>query len=157
MIQTTKKETQRHSLLICMICAVIFFAATGWILFSDGFQDYGLPLLFRPSFASFFPGLILSPLFCLITFIGSLTLLIRERLRPFTALIFWGMVMLTCFINETEQLRHLIIMSLSAVAMLAETCIRRLPKSQVFSAIGAVALCGSYYFTALFLMFSANV
>jgi hypothetical protein len=157
MIQTTKKESQRRSLLICMICSVIFFAATGWILFSDGFQDDGFPLLFRPSFALFFPGLILSPLLCLITFIGSLTLLIRERLRPFTAIIFWGMVMLTCFINETYQLRHLIIMSLSAVAMLAETYLRRLPKSQVLSAISAIALCVSYYFTVLFLMFSANV
>ena len=140
-----------------MICSVIFFAATGWILFSDRFQDYGFPLLFRPSFALFFPGLILSPLLCLITFIVSLTLLIRERLRPFTAIIFWGMVMLTFFINETDQLRHLIIMSLSAVAMLAETYLRRLPKSQVLSAISAIALCVSYYFTVLFLMFSANV
>ena len=157
MIQTTKKESQRRCLLICMICSVIFFAATGWILFSDGFQDDGFPLLFRPSFALFFPGLILSPLLCLITLIGSLTLLIRERLRPFTAIIFWGMVMLTCFINETYQLRHLIIMSLSAVAMLAETYLRRLPKSQVLSAISAIALCVSYYFTVLFLMFSANV
>ena len=157
MIQTTKKESQRRSLLIYVICSVIFFAAAGWILFSDGFHDYGFPLLFRPSFNLFFVGLILSPLLYLITLIGSLTLLIRERIRPFTALIFWGMVMLTFFINQSDQLRHLIMMSLSAVGMLAETRIRQLPKSQVFSAVGAIALCGSYYFTLLFLIFAANV
>ena len=58
---------------------------------------------------------------------------------------------------RSDQLRHLIMMSLSAVGMLAETYIRQLPKSQVFSAIGAIALCGSYYFTLLFLIFAASV
>ena len=157
MIQTTSKEPKQSSVLICIICSMTFFAATGWILFSDAFQDYGFPILFRPSFALFFPGLILSPLFGLITFIGALTLLIRERPRPYTALIFWGMVVLTFAIDDAAQIRHLIIMSLSAVSMLAETGIRRLPKSQMLSAVGAIALYGSYYFTLLFLIFAANV
>ncbi len=157
MNQTVNKEPQRSSILIYIVCSITFSAATGWIIFSDAFEDYGFPILFRPTFALFFPGLILFPLLSLITFIVSLTLLIRERPRPFTALIFWGMVMLTFAIDEDAQIRHLIIMSLSAVSMLVETRIRRLPKSQVLSAIGAMVLCGSYYFTMLFLIFAANV
>ena len=157
MNQTVHKEPQRSSVLIYIVCFLTFFAASGWVLFADAFQDDGFPILFRPSFALFFPGLILFPLLSLITFIVSLRLLIRERPRPFTALIFWGIVMLIFAIDEDAQIRHLIIMSLSAVSMLVETRIRRLPESQVRSAIGAMILCGSYYFTMLFLIFAANV
>ena len=135
-----------NTLLASVTCMAVFCAAASWIIQSEAFELWRFPFLFMPSIPMMIVGIIGSMVFCVAALIASVTFFVRARPRPIASLLFFGCVTLVFVVDESAQLRLLLVMSASAIVVLAETLVRGLPKSQVVAALLAIAASCGYYF-----------
>ena len=156
-LDTKSSQFQLKTLLAWVACIAVFCAAANWIIQSEALELWRFPLLFMPSIPLMIEGISGSMVFCVAAVIASVTLVVRARPRPLASLLFFGCVTLVFAVDESAQLRLLLVMSASAIVVLAETLVRRLPKSQVVAAFLAIAASGGYYFLLLFGLASAGV
>lgn len=81
---------------------------------------------------------------------ASVALVLTTRPRPHSSLLFFGCVLLAFGVDESAQLRLLVVTSAASGVFLAETLVRRLPKTQIIAAVCAMFVAVGYYFLLLF-------
>ena len=156
-LDSKSSQFQLKTLLGSVTCIAVFCAAASWIIQSEGLDTWRFPFLIMPPIPLMGVGIIGSMVFCVAALIASVTLLVRAHPRPIASLLFFGCVTLVFVVDESAQLRLLLVMSASAIVVLAETLVRGLPKSQVVAALLAIAASCGYYFFMLFGLASAGV
>ena len=102
-------------------------------------------------------GIIGSLAVCVGALIASATLVLPARPRPVTFLVFFGSLILVFVVDESAQLRLLLVVSSIASVFLVQTLVRRLPKSQIVAAVLAIVLVIGYYLLLLFGLAPAGV
>ena len=148
-------------LLALTSCIGVFCALAMWVVQSNALgtlDDIPVPVVPSIPFMGF--GLFAVPIICLLLVLAILFLVLRSKPRPFTVLIFFGFVAMAIFMSSgwwDNSLRLLAAMVFSTIAMLFETLLRNLPRSQIAAAALSTAVSFGYYIFLLSAVVSASV
>ncbi len=160
-ITTGKSQFSVATLLAVTACVAVFCASAIWVVQSDGLGTLtDIPILIVPSIPMMGIGLFAVPIVCLTLVLAMIVLTYCSTPRSLLSLVFFGFVAMAITMNAgwwDNSLRLLFMMTLSAIAMLFETLMRKLPKSQIVAAMLSVCVSFGYYVFLLSAVASAGV